>query len=517
MSRPARPMLTELGADARTMARGAATNVGGALLGTFLSFSLTVLITHAVSPARFGLYAIALATVMLAQPAAVLGLDVGAVRFVALHAADGDEPGARGSFQVAFGIVALVSTLLAAVLFWQAPWLAVHAFHKPQAAALIRLVSLALPALALTRVAIGTLQGLGLMGYAAWVNPLRVLATVLVTVPLLVLGFGARGVALAFVPPAWAALAVSLVLLVRALPNAFRPSPATWRVRKMLAFSLPQTLTTMLLQTILWTDMLLLGRMRTAAEVAVYTIAQRLLSPAQIVSTATGQMFAPRIAAEDARGDRANLGRMLKRVTYWNLAASIPVFALLLVIPGPLLHLFGNAYSAGATALVILAAGQLFNAATGPLGQVINMSGHPYITLVNNAVVAGLNIAGCLFLIPRYGIVGAACSTTAAVTIVNVAKLVEVQLMFGINPFRAAALRTLTEAALAAGALAGAAALTVPWPSVLAEVAGTGLVLVLAYSGFFWLLAAGDEERELVLRRRRQLVRLRVSRAASPP
>ncbi len=516
MSRPARPMLTELGADARTMARGAATNVGGALLGTFLSFSLTVLITHAVSPARFGLYAIALATVMLAQPAAVLGLDVGAVRFVALHAADGDEPGARGSFQVAFGIVALVSTLLAAVLFWQAPWLAVHAFHKPQAAALIRLVSLALPALALTRVAIGTLQGLGLMGYAAWVNPLRVLATVLVTVPLLVLGFGARGVALAFVPPAWAALAVSLVLLVRALPNAFRPSPATWRVRKMLAFSLPQTLTTMLLQTILWTDMLLLGRMRTAAEVAVYTIAQRLLSPAQIVSTATGQMFAPRIAAEDARGDRANLGRMLKRVTYWNLAASIPVFALLLVIPGPLLHLFGNAYSAGATALVILAAGQLFNAATGPLGQVINMSGHPYITLVNNAVVAGLNIAGCLFLIPRYGIVGAACSTTAAVTIVNVAKLVEVQLMFGINPFRAAAFRTLTEAALAAGALAGAAAVALPWPSVLAEVAGTGLVLVLAYSGFFWLLAAGDEERELVLRRRRQLVRLRVSRAASP-
>ena len=319
---------------------------------------------------------------------------------------------------------------------------------------------------------VGSLQGLGLMGYAAWVNPLRVLATVLVTVPLLALGFGARGVAIAFVPPAWAALAVSLALLVRALPNAFRPSPATWRPRRMLAFSLPQTLTTMLLQVILWTDMLVLGRMRAAAEVAVYAICQRLLSPAQIVSTATGQMFAPRIAAEDARGDRRNLGRMLKRVTYWNLAASIPVFALLLVIPGPILHLFGSAYSAGATALVILAAGQLFNAATGPLGQVINMSGHPYITLANNAVVAALNVVGCLFLIPRYGIVGAAASTTAAVTIVNVVKLFEVQWMFGINPFRAAALRTLGVAALGASTLAAAVALFVPWPGVLAEVAG---------------------------------------------
>ena len=60
---------------------------------------------------------------------------------------------------------------------------------------------------------------------------------------------------------------------------------------------------------------------------------QRLLSPAQTVSTATGQMFAPRIAAEDARGDRSTLEVMLKRVTYWNVSLAIPVFALLLLVP----------------------------------------------------------------------------------------------------------------------------------------------------------------------------------------
>ena len=78
---------------------------------------------------------------------------------------------------------------------------------------------------------------------------------------------------------------------------------------------------------------MLLGRLRPAAEVAVYAIVQRLLSPAQTVSTATGQMFAPRIAAEDARGDRSTLEVMLKRVTYWNVSLAIPVFALLLLVP----------------------------------------------------------------------------------------------------------------------------------------------------------------------------------------
>ena len=137
-------------------------------------------------------------------------------------------------------------------------------------------------------------------------------------------------------------------------------------MRALLRFSLPQTLTSLLLQTILWTDSLLLGRLRPAAEVGVYAIVQRLLSPAQTVSTATGQMFAPRIAAEDARGDRSTLEVMLKRVTYWNVSLAIPVFALLLLVPEALLGVFGPAYRTGATALTILAAGQLFNAATGP-------------------------------------------------------------------------------------------------------------------------------------------------------
>jgi O-antigen/teichoic acid export membrane protein len=74
-------------------------------------------------------------------------------------------------------------------------------------------------------------------------------------------------------------------------------------------------------------------------------------------------MFAPRIAVEDARGDRARLASMLKRVTYWNLAVSLPIFMCLLVLASALLDLFGTAYGAGATALAILAAGQIVNAA----------------------------------------------------------------------------------------------------------------------------------------------------------
>ena len=91
--------------------------------------------------------------------------------------------------------------------------------------------------------------------------------------------------------------------------------------------------------------------------------------------------------------------------------------------------------------------GQLFNTAAGPLGLVINMSGRQYLTMSNNALVAGLNIASCLFLIPRYGLTGAAISTASALTLVNLIKLVEVRVLFGIHPFGGHSPRILLAAA----------------------------------------------------------------------
>jgi len=500
-----RTLRTELAPDARTMARGAAVNVGGALLTTALSFALSLVITHQIRATAFGLYSIALVTVLLGQVPATLGLDVGTVRFVALRASRGDAEGARATLQGALGIVTLISGGLAALLYWQAPWLTESFFHKPAATDLVRIVALSLPALALTRVVIAGLQGLGVMRYSALVNPVRVGTNIVAAVPVLLLGHGAKGLTAVFLAVSWSTLAVAAMLLVRALPRAFLPTSRSAGLRELLRFSLPQTLTSLLLQTILWTDSLLLGRLRPTAEVGVYAIVQRLLSPAQTVSTATGQMFAPRIAAEDARGDRSTLQVMLKRVTYWNVSLAIPVFALLLLVPEALLGIFGPAYRTGATALTILAAGQLFNAATGPLGQVINMSGRPYLTLVNNAAVAALNIVGCVILIPRYGLTGAACSTTASLTLVNLIKLAQVRALFGINPFRVETARAIV-AGLIATAFTAPLALLVDWPGPVTQVLATAALLVPLYAVIFWRSAAGAEERELLRLRVRPAV-----------
>src|SRR5581483_6750229 len=153
MTTAVRAMRTDLDEGSRAMARGAATNLGGALLTNVLSFALLLVTTHVVAVAEVGLLTLATTVITLALVPAVLGLDTGAVRYVARAAGLGDERAARGACQSAVGVVAIVSTALALALFVNADRLA-ELVHKPASVTLIRISVLGLPGLAISRVAL---------------------------------------------------------------------------------------------------------------------------------------------------------------------------------------------------------------------------------------------------------------------------------------------------------------------------------------------------------------------------
>ena len=497
---------TDLGSGAGAMARGAGVNLLGLAIGTVLALAFALIITHVLSAEDIGLFSLATTVVALAAVPAILGLDTGVIRFVALGVGADDERRARGALQMAVGFTALSSTIVAVLIWWYAPWIAGTLFDQPEATDLLRIVSASLPAIATGKVLIATIRGFGVMAYAAWLNILSRVLDFATALPLLALGFGVRGLAWASVIAAFAALPVAVALLVRVDSHALVPAPDAWPLGRLLRFSLPQTLTIVFFIGAARIDVLLLARFSSAAEVGIYSIALRVLLPATLVSTSIGQMFAPRVAAEDAHGDPRTLATMLRRVTYWNTATSLPFFAALIVLAVPILELFGPVYAAGATALVILAAGRLFHTSAGPLGPLLNMSGRPYITMLNNFVVTLLNIGLGVALIPRYGMTGAAISTAVSLAVLNVVCLVEVRAIFGLYPFRRDTVAMFGSAVFAVVATLPVAFFP-SWPTPLAQVAVAGSILFLAYGLAMRAVGLSHEDRELFAVGRARLAR----------
>jgi O-antigen/teichoic acid export membrane protein len=169
-----------------------------------------------------------------------------------------------------------------------------------------------------------------------------------------------------------------------------------------------------------------------------------------------------------------------------------------------LLSLYGPSFRDGATALAVLAIGQLVNAALGLAGWILVANGRSRLSLLNNLGAAAVNIVAGLTLIPRFGMVGTAIASVGSVTLLQLAILVEVRVIEGVSLLDRSLLKPAAAAALAflAQTAASGHIATPAWRILL--VIGIGLAV---YGGTLGVLGLADEDRRVLAQAVRRLRR----------
>ncbi|RMF30158.1 MAG: hypothetical protein D6759_12475 [Chloroflexi bacterium] len=122
----------------------------------------------------------------------------------------------------------------------------------------------------------------------------------------------------------------------------------------------------------------------------------------------------------------------------------------ILNFPRPLLSIFGEDFVAGTTGLVILALGFLVDAGTGVCGAMVNMTGHSRLSFVNSVAMVIVTLGLDLWLIPRWGVTGAATAAAGAIALVNFLRLTEVYALYRIFPYNRDSLKPLAAALVTA-------------------------------------------------------------------
>jgi len=183
------------------------------------------------------------------------------------------------------------------------------------------------------------------------------------------------------------------------------------------------------------TDKILLGFFLDARRVGIYATAMALVAFAQIVLSTVNQIFSPVIADLHARGERAVLGRLFRTLTKWILGLTIPLAAVMIVFAPSLMRLFGSDFEVGWPILVIGAAGQLVNCATGSVGYLLLMSGNQRRLIKVQATMAATTVLLNLVLIPLLGFIGAALVSSVINIVSNFWYLAEVRKALGMSPY----------------------------------------------------------------------------------
>ncbi len=166
-------------------------------------------------------------------------------------------------------------------------------------------------------------------------------------------------------------------------------------------------------------DRLMLGGMGYISQVGVYTVVVQIASFTAYPLVAMLAALTPLIVRLAKNNELLDLQVLIARAMKWVIAAAVLIAALTAIGAGHLLAVFGEGFESGASVLYVLLIGQLFNALAGPSGMVLNMMGSENWVIRGVAVSTIVNILLNYFLIPRFGLEGAAFATTISLLLWN--------------------------------------------------------------------------------------------------
>lgn len=438
--------------ETKNIAQGAGLIFAGRVIGGSVQYLYVVIIAQMLGMGNFGLLMLSQAVINLAGIVSRLGLDVGVVRFIAIHHGIDNKAGVKGTILQGLLVSFSVSVLIAGILCLLAKPLCSNVFGKPELAGLVKLLSISLPFYSIMTIALSTTRGLQIMKYTVYGQDIffPVCNLVFASV-LLALGCKVYGAASAYVAAVFLGSAVSIRFLTRAFP--FTAGIKASYNTELLTFSMPLMFSLLLHSIVIWTDTLMLGRFRPSEDVGIYNVCAKTAALTSTVLLSFNTILAPIVSDFYKQNHIQKLGDMFKLVTRWIYSISLPIFLLMLLLSEELLTIFGHEYVSGKYVLIVLAFAQLVFAGTGSTAVMLAMTGRQYVVMFTTIGACIINSVLNYVLIQRYGMVGASIATGLSLIATTTVMLLCVYRLLKIHPYNR---KFLTVTLLAAVAFAPA-------------------------------------------------------------
>ena len=110
-----------------------------------------------------------------------------------------------------------------------------------------------------------------------------------------------------------------------------------------------------------------------------------------------------------------------------------PIAIIFMIFPENLMALFGTAYMASSSILVILTIATFFQAVFGVAAPTLSMAGYTKLVMINTGLAFIINFVLNIYLIPKLGPKGAALSTLISLVGIGIIRVIQVQYIFKIN------------------------------------------------------------------------------------
>ena len=195
-----------------------------------------------------------------------------------------------------------------------------------------------------------------------------------------------------------------------------------------------------------WSGQLVAGMFADAADVAIFSVAQRTANLVNFILIGVNFVVTPRFAKLWSANDLESLRELAIKSTAWMTLVAVPLLVAIAVVPSHIMGLFGSEFRSGGILLTILAVGQAFNVMTGSVNALLNMCGFES-DLRNIVVVSGmLAIALAVVMTMTWGVLGTSLAVAFTLVFQNTLAVAVVKRRLGFSMFSAFAVLLPTQA-----------------------------------------------------------------------
>lgn len=436
-------------ANTTSLAKGAGIMLIGSMIAYALRYVIFIIATRGVGVDAYGIYSLGMSWITIASTIAVLGVDIGVVRYVSIFRGKNDVSRIKGTLFNSLGIVIIAGVVVGILAFLLAPALSQKIYQKPDLTPILQLFAVSVPFFSATMIMLGGTQGFLKMQYTVYISNLFVpLGRVVLSLLFLAVGLNVMGLVWAYVIPVVVGAFGAFFLLNKTFHLFDHTIQAIGVTRELLKFSTPLVVLDVLQLVGGQTELLFLGLFANAADVGIYSAALTMSLIAVVILGAFNSVFSPMVSDLHQRHLMDQLRRLYCLTTKWALTLALPVSLVMFLFPAPLLSISGRGFTDASQVLVILVIGQLVQVAIGSSGTVLMMSGRSKLSLGISLFKLVVSIILDLLLIPKFNLFGAAIASTCVLILTSMLSLLIVYKQLRLHPFEVTMLKPLIAAGL---------------------------------------------------------------------
>lgn len=443
------PNTNPVGEEHRDLAKGVMINV----LGIFARSSKAlyyVVITRLFGKEIFGVYLLAYSVVDLIAKFAGLGLEWGMLRRVSQLLARGREEEIRGTVFQALALAFGCSCVVALTLAFLTSFVAEILLKTPELVNPLRVLCMAIPLITLTSILLFSIRARRKMQYEVYVRSvIEPFALLIGGIMSYLIYRNAIGVILSQVLASLISFLSALFFFCKLYPPAPKNTKVKIQWRSLIAYSLPMSGMDLLNNFKSRLDLLVIARFLTPGHVGIYGAIIEIVNLIKKVRQVFEPIFMPIVSFLHETAKPHHLQKHFSLALRWIVVLAFILFLPMMMFPEIFLGVFGSEFKVGVTALLIFSIGQFFYITLGLSEDVLSMTGHPYVNLLNSAILVVMNLSLHLILIPKYGLVGAATATGGSLVFISLLRVVQTYRFIHIHPFSFSQLKPLSAAFVA--------------------------------------------------------------------